>query len=251
MGFLDFLFDSEKAEERRLEKRRETLTNMYTQENERKAIIRELHEMATPEAVDVLLDRFKETSHNTTVDIDEKEYVYDVMVDLARNSETDVEGMIREYLRETNEKINWPMKVLKDLYTHDEMADCVAELLQTADAGYQSDPEKKQELMLQASEVRSEELAERLIPFLEDGNETIRFLAVDAVVHQAYDEKIREPLYERLLEETSLRIVKKIAKVFADHPEWKIPEEDHAEIEKAIPDDYGIHKEGHLYKRRV
>jgi HEAT repeat protein len=224
---------------------------MYTQENERKAIIRELYEMGTPEAVDVLLDRFKETSHNTTVDIDEKEYVYDVLVKLARNSETDVEGKVLDYLRETDEKVNWPMKVLKDLYSYEEMAECVTDLLETADAGYQSDPEKKQELMLQAAEVRSEDLCRRLLPFLEDGNETIRFLAVDAVAHQEFEQLIREPLVQRLYEEDSLRIVKKIAKICAKHSDWKIPEDKQADVEKALPDEYGIHKEGHVYKRRV
>ena len=251
MGLLDFLFDSEKAEQRRLEKLEKTLTNMYVQDSERKHTIRELREMNRPEAVDVLLKRFGNTAPNTTVDIEEKEFVYDMLVEMGVQSDIDVAGMVKEHLTDAEEKINWPLKVLKDLLDYEEMTEVVKDLLDTCTAEYQQNPEKKQELMLQSSELRDEELCEKLIGFLDDSNETIRFLAVDAVAHQEFDEMIEEPLRERLLEEDSIRIVKKITEIFADHRDWKIPEDDQAGVEKALPEEYGIHKEGHIYKRRI
>ncbi len=251
MGLLDFLFDSEKAEQRQLQKHEETLTNMYVQESERKFAIQSLAEMESPEAVEVLLKRFTETCHNTTVDIDEKEYTYDVLVEMGRNTEVDVVGLVVDYLRTANNKVNWPLKVLKDLLSYEEMIEVVKELLDTCEEGYQEDPAKKQELMLQASELEDEELAEKLVDYLDDSNETIRFLAVDAVANQEVDEVIEAPLRERILEEDSLRIVKKIAEVFSERSDWTIPEDQQAEIEQAIPDEFGIHKHGHIYRRRV
>jgi HEAT repeat protein len=251
MGLLDFLFDSEKAEQRQLQKHEETLTNMYVQESERKFAIESLADMESPEAVEVLLKRFTETCHNSTVDIDEKEYTYDVLVQMGRNADVDVVGLVVEYLRTAHEKVNWPLKVLKDLLSYEEMTEVVKELLDTCEEGYKEHPEKKQELMLQAAELKDEELAEKLVDYLDDSNETIRFLAVDAVAHQEQDEFIEEPLRERLLEENSLRVVKKIAELFSDNSDWTIPDDQQADVEKAIPDEYGIHKHGHIYKRRV
>jgi len=246
MGLLDLFFETDP-----LEKHQKTLTNMYMQDSERKFAIQALHDMASEEAVEVLLTRFDETAPNTTVDIEEKEHVYDVLVDIGRSTDVDVAGMVTEHLAESQDKINWPLKVLKDLLTYEEMVEVVKDLLETCADGYQQNPEKKQELMLQSAELRDRELAEKLVDFLEDSNETIRFLAVDAVVHQEYDEIVEEPLRERLYEEDSLRNVKKIAEVFADHRDWKIPEAEQADIEQALPEEYGIHKEGHIYQRRI
>ena len=254
MGLLDFLFDSEKAEQRRLNKLEDTLTNMYVQDTERKNTIRTLRDMAsdgTDEAIEVLLARFRENAPNTTMDLEEKELVYDVLVELGREPHLDVVGRVQSYLGNTEEKINWPLKVLKDRLGYDEMIEVVRELLETCSDGYQQNPEKKQELMLQSSELRDRELAEDLVPFLEDQNETIRFLAVDAVEHQDYDDIIEEPLRARLVEENSLRIVKKLAELFADHPDWTIPEDEQADVEQALPEEYGIHKEGHVYQKRI
>ena len=251
MGLLDFLFDEEKKEQRKLEKLSKNLTNMYVQDSERKYAIQELHKMATPEAVEILMERFEDTAPNTTVDLEEKEYTYEVLVDLGETTDLDIAGMVTEHLAESEEKINWPLKVMKDLLDYQEMIEVVIELLGTCTQGYQQNPEKKQVLMLQSAELRSPELAEALIPFLADSNETIRFLAVDAVAHQEVDEVVEEPLRERLSEEDSLRVVRKVAELFSEHKDWKIPEEEQAEVEQAIPDEYGIHKEGHIYRRRI
>lgn len=251
MGLLDFLFDSEKAEERKLKKHKKTLTNMYVQDSERRYVIQQLRDLGTPEAVEILLSRFEETCHNSTIDIEEKEHVYDVLVEMGQRTDLDVAGQVREHLMETEEKINWPLKVLKDLLDYEEMTQVVAELLDTCNKGFERNPEKKQELMLQSTEIRSRELAEKLVRFLDDANETIRFLAVDAVEHQGYEDIIEEPLRERLLEEDSIRIVKKVTDLFSEHKDWKIPEDEQGQVEKMIPDDFGIHKEGHIYRRRV
>ncbi|MFB6265051.1 MAG: hypothetical protein ABEL76_15735 [Bradymonadaceae bacterium] len=245
MGMFDWFFQSEMA---RLE---DNLTNMYVQESERKYAIQQLREMASEEAVDVLIKRFGETAPNTTVDIEEKEYVYDVLVELGKETDLEVADKVIDHLRETEEKINWPMKVVKDLLDYDEMNDLICELLGDDDREYMSNPEKKQELMLQASELQSRELAEKLVPYLEDSNETIRFLAVDAVENQDYPSIIEEPLRERLAEEHSLRVVKKVAEIFSEHSDWKIPEDEQADVEQALPEEYGIHKEGHIYQRRI
>lgn len=251
MGILDFLFDKEKAEERRLNKLRKTLSNMYKQAGEREYAIQTLREKATPEAVRVLMARFDEQAPNTTVDADEKRYVYETIVDMAANPELDVEQIVADYLREKDEKINWPMKVMSDLLEYQEMIDLVRELLETCDTGFQRNPEKKQELILRATDLKDEDLSRELLRFLEDDNETIRFLAVETLLKHDFEEIIEDPLRERLREEESLRIIKTLAAAFADRKDWKIPEDEQEEIDEILPEEYGVHKHGHIYRKRT
>ncbi len=250
MGFLDFLFDKEAAEERRIKKLKKKLTNMYVQDAERQYAVEELREIGTPEAIQALLARFEETSHNHTTDPDEKQFVYTVLVDLGRRGEVDVVQIITDYLKEADENINWPLKVLTDLVSYDEMVDVLAELLSALDIGYRRNPEKKQELMLRAAEFEDPRLAEEVIRFLEDDNETIRFLAVDAAMAQNEDDIVEEAMRERLRTEESLRTVQKITDIFVDNPAWTIPEDDQEEVEQNLPDGFGVHKKGHIYRKR-
>lgn len=251
MGFLDFLFDKEKAEERKIRKLRKTLTNMYVQPPERKYAVQSLRDIGTVEAVEALLARFEDNAPNTTVDADEKRYVYETLVGMAADPDLDVRNTIVKYLHERDEKINWPMKVLTDLFDYEEMVALVGELLQTCGKDYKRNPEKKQELVLRAADLKSEELSGELVRFLDDPNETIRFLTVEALLKHGYDEIIEEPLRERLQEEESIRIIQKLAEAFADHSGWKIPDDQHDDVEHMLPDEYSVHKQGYVYKRRT
>lgn len=250
MGFLDFLFDKEKAEQRRIKKLEKKLTNMYVQEAERQYAVEELRSIGTPEAIQALLSRFEETSHNHTTDPEEKQFVYSVLVDLGRRGETDVAGIITEHLKGAEENINWPLKVLSDLLSYDEFVDVLTELLSAADIGYRRNPEKKQELMLRAAEFQDPQLAEQIARFAEDDNETIRFLAVDALMAQEEEQLAEETLRERLRLEDSIRTVQKLTDIFVDNPGWTVPEDQQEEVEQNLPEGFGVHKKGHIYRKR-
>ena len=251
MGFLDFVFDKEKAEERKIAKQKKTLTNMYVQPPERKYAIQTLRDIGTEDAVRAMLARFGEMAPNTTVDADEKRYTYETLSQMAADPGVDVRGTLIEYLRERDEQINWPMKVLTDVLDKEETAELVRDLLSECNTEYQRVPEKKQELILRAAELEDEGLSKELVRFLEDDNETIRFLTVDALLKQGSDELLEEPLRERLLEEDSIRIIKKLAEAFAERKDWKIPEKDREDVEIILPEEYGVHTQGHIYRRRT
>ncbi len=250
MGFLDFLFDKETKERRRVEKLQKKLTEMWGQQAERNYAAQELRGLGTPDAVRALLSRFEETCQNHTEDAEEKDFVYSILVDLGRRGETDVVQIITEYLEESEENINWPLKVLTDLLSYEEMVDILITLLESCDIGYRRNPEKKQELMLRAAEFQDPELAEELVRFLEDDNETIRFLAVDAIMAQEEEDIAEEPLRERLRLEDSLRTIQKITEIFVDNPGWTIPDDQQEEVDENLPEGFGVHKKGHIYRKR-
>jgi hypothetical protein len=250
MGFLDFLFDKEKAEQRKMAKLKKTLTNMYVQPSERSYIIAQLRDMASPDAIHVLLARYSENAPNTTVDLEEKEFVYDVLVTLGRETDIGVEEIVKQHLRDTDERVNWPMRVLADILEYDDYIAFMIELLGSQGTEYQRDPEKKQEILIRALEFKSAELAEAIVPFLDDANDTIRFAAVDAAFAQEAPEVTLGPLVDHLVAEDSLRNVKESCSNFAEHTDYVVPEDRRDEVAEVLPDEYGIHKDGYIYEKR-
>ncbi len=248
MGFFDFLFNKgtnkEQGGDRKIAKLRKSLTHMYVQAHERQYALQQLRNIGTPEAVEAILARFEENAPNTTVDAEEKEMTYALLVEMATGGQLNVAEIVKEHLRKAEEKINWPMRVLSDLLSLDEMTQVVEELLASCTTAYQRNPEKKQELILRATEFKSDELARQVVRFLGDDNETIRFLAVDAALAQQRDAMVEEPLRARLTEEDSGRILTKLAEAFAERPEWKIPEDEKEAVAGALPAGFSVGKDG-------
>lgn len=258
MGFLDFLFDKDVKEQRRLQKMEKTLTHMFVQPSERSYMISQLREMGDEDAVKILLTRFRENAHNTTVDLEEKEYVYEVLVELGRLPEIDMPKMVRQYItdptvdvRGKQFSINWPLKVLTDLMDRQEFVDFMTTLLSDLDTEYTRDPEKKQELILRARELEDEALTRQVARFLDDQNETVRFHAVETLLVHGFDEVIEGPLRRRLLEEDSLRITNLLVEAFSARKQWVIPEDEREEVERILPAGYAVHADGYIYKRRA
>ncbi len=250
MGFFDGLFDKEKKEQKKYQKLEKTLTNMYVQPSERSLVIQTLVELETEEAIRILLTRYRESAPNSTVDLEEKQYVYDVLVTMGRQPKVDVIGTIVKYLQSVDGHINWPLKVLTDCVDLKEFTEILVTLLKGCTTDYVQDPQKKQELILRASEFKSPDVAQELLRFLEDMNETVRFHTIESLIAQEATEEIQEALREQFIEEESLRIVQKLSAAFENHHEWKFPEAQHEAIQLVLPDEYGLHKNGHVYLRR-
>ena len=67
---------------------------------------------------------------------------------------------------------------------------------------------------------------------------------------QEEEEIAREPLAELLRWEDSVRTRQKLAELFAERKEWIIPEEDREETAENLPQGFGLHKDGYIYRQR-
>ncbi len=250
MGFLDFLFDKEKAEQRKIKKMLKTVKNMYVQPQERQYTLQQLRDLGTPDAYRAILARYRESAPNTTVDIEEKEYVYDLLVEASRHDQQ-VLPIVVEFIKESESGINWPIKILQDVYDFNQMAGFLREVLENCTTDYQRDPEKKQEVILRAAEFEDKALATEVARFAEDANEGVRFHTVETLVSLGFDDITRPALIQILVDEESLRIVQRVSQVFDEHRDWIIPDEDREAVEASLPDDYGLHKKGYIHQKRT
>lgn len=145
---------------------------------------------------------------NMVSDEEEKEYVYQVLV--ARGEA--IVPALRGYLKHAP-TLSWGLRILSEICEHDRVFEVVAEVLARHDPGYERDPTRKQQLLTFLGDFKDPRVAALIVPFLDDHDETVRFICAEALFVQEDEEVAREALLKRLIdeEEESLRLKNRIA----------------------------------------
>ncbi len=249
MGFLDFLFDKEKAQARQVEKLRKKLTNLWVQSPDRNDAASQLFQIGSPEALHALMERFKVQTQNTTYDIEEKTFVYDMLA----GAGPAVGDVVKDNVRAEPAVINWQMRVLEDVLPPQDLAAFIQELLSTMDVGYERDPVKKEQLILRSQGYTDyPDLQKEIARFTISDNEDIRFQSVSAVVKRD-EEWARDSLRANLRIEDSGRIQSMVCDRMAQKG-WTALEdlendELRTEIKEALPPQYHLTEDG-LIRRK-
>lgn len=205
--------------EKSLQKTIERATNKLAQQADRWAALEKLKEDGSEDALFGLCRRFAITSSKGVEDEQEKAWVVDALV--ARGKEA--LPALRRYLRDA-EQLSFALKVLERLDDTAAALEVVDELLAIEKPGYTRDAERRADLMRWLGEwkaVPDAELVPRLLPYLVDFDENVRFAVVDGLA-------MRDPaltgthLLSALMrkEEESGRIKRRVGDILVEH---KIP----------------------------
>jgi hypothetical protein len=214
MGFLD-MFGGGKN---RLAKHIARARNKDAQSADRFASLEVLRDAAQEgddagQAVEGLLSRFTIRYDKSIEDEQEKQYVFDELTRLGAR----IVPELQKHLRSA-ESIAWGLKVLHEIASVDEAWPVLADLLERNDNSYTRDPSKKIQLLHYLGEQSDPRCATALVPYLEDMDEGVRFVAVESILHHKDAASAREPLLKLLTndKEESRRIKKRIVDGFAD-----------------------------------
>lgn len=230
MGFLD-LFGGGKG---RLHKHIMRAKNKDAQSVDRFSSLEVLRDAASdnhPEAIDGLLGRFTMRYDKSIEDEQEKQWVFDELVKLGSK----VLGPLQRHLQSA-ESIAWGLKILLEVATPDEAWPILADLCERNDNTYVRDPSKKIQLLGFLGEQSDTRCGKALLPYLEDVDEGVRFVAVESLIRHKDPEYAREPLLQLLTneKEDSRRIKKRIIDGFADLG-WDVKGFS-GTVEKMLPD---------------
>lgn len=230
MGFADF-FSRDSRGERSLKKNLQKALDKHAQSPDRFRALEALRDDGSPEAILGLLRRFSLFYDKSIEDEQEKEWVYQILVEMGDK----VLPSLRRYLRDS-ETLAWGLRVLEAVVQGDRFREMLRELCEQNDNAYTRDPTKKIQLLHFLGDHRDPELARMLLPYLEDMVEDVRFHAVEALLHQRNDEVTRLPLLGHLLAATedSRRIKIRIVDGFAEN-EFSVTERA-AEVERVLPE---------------
>jgi HEAT repeat protein len=209
-------------------------TNKNAQSADRFRALERLRDDASDEAVAGLLRRFTFNYDKSIDDEQEKNWVFDSLVEMAnhkvKDSDDDQTRAVKLQqkalvLRQVEksllgaETIAWPLKVLDRVADRDEAWAILARVVEVNDNSYVRDPSKKIQLITFLGERFSDARASQaLLQYLEDVDETVRFATVEALGHAKVEAVAREPLLRLLLskDEESRRIKVRILDVLGE-----------------------------------
>jgi len=200
------------SKERALQKTIEKATNKLAQQPDRWGALERLRDDGSEEALFGLCKRWSVTSMKGVEDEQEKNWVVDVLI------EKDLRSLapLRRYMK-TADFLAFPLRVLERIADHDKIIEIVDEIFASELPGYARFPDRRIDLIKWFSEWKGateEEVMSRLVPYLTDFDENVRFTVIDSLASRD-PKKIGAPLIEALLrpEEESGRIRRTIFEV--------------------------------------
>lgn len=214
----------------------------HAQNYDRMEALEALARIPTADSAAALLRRFTFHIDPSITDQEEKEVAFRGM--LACGEEA-IEP-IRAFCTKA-ESLSWPLKVLKETLPPERYGEELVKLLDRFDTEYVRNVEPKVQLLSELEHTKSPAAREAAEKFLDDVNESIRFVAVNATFAQD-DAASVEPLVRILPGEESMRVKNKIAEGIASRG-WSVPEPLRDETSKALPREYALKGDGTIVRR--
>lgn len=189
--------------------------NRLAQSADRWAALEKLVEDGSDESLLTVCKRFSFTSLKLSDDEQEKAWVVSA---LTTKGESALPAL-RAYMKSAS-TVAYPLRVLENVGSKDRILDVIDDLLSDEEPGYTRDTAKRISYIdwLGEWEAASDaEVTSRVVPYVADFDEEVRFAAVEALSMRA-TEDAAEPLVTALLreEEESDRLRVRIAEVLAD-----------------------------------
>jgi hypothetical protein len=212
------------------------------QNYDRQEAIQALADLATPEAVEVLLKRFTFIMDPSITDQEEKDSAFRGVLRAGKGAIEPVRAFAAKA-----ESLAWPMKIMKELVDEGEYIDELLRWLSRWDTEYAKFVDPKVQLLAELGERRHPHIRDAVERFLEDVNEPARFHAVVALLAQ--EDSAAAPALARLLgEDESVRVRNKIADGLAARA-WPLPDEERDAVRKGLPPGFSLDGNGRVLKR--
>jgi HEAT repeat protein len=203
MAFLGIF--GKKSEGGALRKHAERVANKRAQAYDRWESIQALSQMHTRESVEALLPRFTFYVEPSITDQEEKDAAFAGIVE---SGAVGVEPVVA-FLKRVD-SISWPVKMLDKIIDTEAVVGFLIELLAGMDTEYARDPESKIQILSTLSERKDPRVAEAVVRFLGDANESARFAAVGALIGQEAVAEHKVALVSALCQEDSVRVRNRI-----------------------------------------
>ena len=222
------------------------LKNPYGQQPDRKRCIDVLREIGTDDALRGLLLRFTYNADKSIVDEDEKETIFNILV--AKGDR--VVPLLKEYLAEQT-AIFWPLKMLRRLAGDEETVSFLLALIDGMSDDYVDTRhfERKLSLISQLRDFQDPRIHQRLLAWLSDPEEEIRFHAVDAIATYP-DAQTTTLLAERLLADDETARLRNFVLDLLVQNNWAIPKTHRKDLRTRIPEEFWIDDTGVIQRKK-
>jgi HEAT repeat protein len=218
------------------------VANKRAQKHERWESIQVLASDGSDEALRALLTRFNIRVDPSITDGEEKNAAF---LGVVQNGEAAL-GPVRDFL-DASDTLAWPLKILKEIQSEEEVTTTLLELLSKMDTEYERDPQKKVDIIASFEERKDPRIVAAVSRFLEDMNETVRFYAAGAILAQDDADAALDPLTQAFLAEESVRVRIRMLDGYIERS-WTLGDAK-AEAIKRMPTGYTLGKKGEVRKK--
>jgi hypothetical protein len=198
-----------------VERATKKVLNKHAQSADRFSALEKLRDVGTEDAMYGMARRFSFVYDKTIEDEQEKEWVEQALVAFGDRA---LKPLAR-YLKEA-ESLAWPLRVLDKIARPEQVLEILDQLLEREEPGYTRDPSKKLQMLSFLGDWKragDADVARRVVPYLADFDENVRFQAIEAIHHHPEEGAAKGPLLDALVrpEEESRRIKVRIAELLA------------------------------------
>jgi hypothetical protein len=242
MGIFEFL-SKERRHERKVDGKVRRANNKHTPKDYRQIALQEVIDLAKigdQLALRGLIQRFSVNAEPSIEDEKEKEWVRDALVDIGRPALPHIAKALR-----SAESVNWVQRVFRTIVGEDEYREELLSVLADFDTEYERNPDRKTQTIMALAEIPERRVAEALLRFLEDVDETVRFQTVVSLA-KIGDELAREPLLKVMCDDESLRVRNEVIEAFAVRS-WST-QGFKKKIDDLLPKGYRHEKSGKIVK---
>jgi hypothetical protein len=244
MSILD-LFSKQGRTERARASNIKGAVNKYAQSADRFKSLQALRDDGSEEALYGLLRRFGMMYDKTIEDEQEKDWVFEVLVEKGIT----ILPSLKRYLAAAD-SISWPLRLLDKVADREVELATIEEVLARHEPGYERDPTKKIQLLNHLAGLKDKRVPPLVAPYLADMDGGVRYAAVETLVRQADEAAAAAALLDQLTkaDEDSLRIRLQIAEGFAELG-WKVPADKRDAVLKFLPEQFKLAKDGRIEKK--
>ena len=236
------LFDVFKGGGGGLSKHVARVANKRAQKHERYESIQILANDGSDEALRALLTRFTIRVDPSITDGEEKNVAF---LGIVQNGQAAL-GPVLDFLV-SSDTLAWPLKILKELQSEEEVTTTLLELLSKMDTEYERDPQKKVDVIASFEERKDPRIVEAVIRFLDDMNETVRFYSAGAILAQDEADGALEAMTKAMLAEESVRVRMRMLDGYIERG-WTLGDVKD-EASKKMPTGYTLGKKGEVRKK--
>lgn len=245
VGLGDYLKNyREKKVERRLKRLTKRLCEKYAQSYDRYSAADELADMDTEESIYGLLQRFQIQVPKISEDEEERKYIFQLVLEKGSQA---IPPILR-YLRQ-KENLAYPLQLLHEIAGKEKMREALLDILQNFAPEYDRAPEKKIDLIKALAEFKDPDIVDTLIPFLEDPQDDVVLVALDALAkHTDLEDRIRTIFLELLLDDEERPRVKRHILDLLKDLHWKVAGF-RKQVEEIIGEPYYLDKKGFIKRQ--
>ena len=243
MGWKDW-FSKDGKESRAVARWGNRLMAKWSQTAERKRAIEALTEIGTDEAIVALLRRYEFRTEATITDEEEKEMVFQCVLQLGEDA---IPGL-QKYIS-TQTAIYWPVKALRRIAGDEAAAAHLLTAFDNIPDSFGENQERRQQLVANMREFVDEpRIKARLHELLEDEDEDVVIRAIDGLSARGGDREIVGAIVPIILaDETSIRVRTLVMELMIEQ-EWNV-KVFRKKLAEKIPDSYFIDSTGVVRRR--